>query len=92
MSSSIVGGDYPLSATITSEFAATRIRGRMMTAVFASQGWGQLSAGLVALVVTSAFKNQIIADPDNYAHYVDFCWRLLSASYFIPLHVRLKLD
>lgn len=51
-----------------------------MTAVFASQGWGQLSAGLVALIVTSAFKDQIIADPDNYAHYVDFCWRLLSAS------------
>jgi PHS family inorganic phosphate transporter-like MFS transporter len=26
-----IGGDYPLSAVITSEFAATRIRGRMMT-------------------------------------------------------------
>lgn len=26
-----IGGDYPLSATITSEFAATKIRGRMMT-------------------------------------------------------------
>jgi PHS family inorganic phosphate transporter-like MFS transporter len=36
-----IGGDYPLSAVITSEFAARRIRGRMMTAVFASQGWGQ---------------------------------------------------
>lgn len=33
-----IGGDYPLSACITSEFAAVRIRGRMMTAVFASQG------------------------------------------------------
>jgi MFS family permease len=36
-----VGGDYPLSAVIASEFAATKIRGRMMTAVFANQGWGQ---------------------------------------------------
>ncbi|KAJ7229664.1 phosphate transporter [Mycena haematopus] len=35
-----IGGDYPLSATISSEFASTRIRGRMMTAVFAAQGWG----------------------------------------------------
>jgi PHS family inorganic phosphate transporter-like MFS transporter len=60
------GGDYPLSATITSEFAATRIRGRMMTAVFASQGWGQLSAALVSLVVLSAFKKQILADPADY--------------------------
>lgn len=36
-----IGGDYPLSAIISSEFAATRSRGRLMTAVFASQGWGQ---------------------------------------------------
>jgi len=38
------GGDYPLSAVITSEFAPTRIRGRLMTAVFSCQGWGQLGA------------------------------------------------
>ena len=36
-----IGGDYPLSAVITSEFASTHIRGRLMTAVFANQGWGQ---------------------------------------------------
>jgi len=35
-----IGGDYPLSAVISSEFAATRSRGRLMTAVFANQGWG----------------------------------------------------
>jgi PHS family inorganic phosphate transporter-like MFS transporter len=33
-----IGGDYPLSAIITSEFAARRIRGRMMAAVFSAQG------------------------------------------------------
>ena len=38
-----IGGDYPLSAVISSEFASTRIRGRMMTAVFAAQGWGNFS-------------------------------------------------
>ena len=38
-----IGGDYPLSAVISSEFSSTRIRGRLMTAVFANQGWGQLS-------------------------------------------------
>ena len=38
-----IGGDYPLSAVISSEFASTKIRGRMMTAVFANQGWGQFS-------------------------------------------------
>ncbi len=39
-----VGGDYPLSAVITSEFASTRIRGRLMTAVFTAQGWGNFGA------------------------------------------------
>ena len=38
-----IGGDYPLSAIITSEFAPAKIRGRMMTVVFAAQGWGNLS-------------------------------------------------
>ena len=35
-----VGGDYPLSAVITSEFASTKTRGRLMTTVFTAQGWG----------------------------------------------------
>lgn len=38
------GAAYPLSAIIVSEFAPIRTRGRLMTAVFASQGWGQLGA------------------------------------------------
>src|SRR5277367_5715409 len=39
-----IGGDYPLSAVISSEFSSTRYRGRLMTAVFAAQGWGNFSA------------------------------------------------
>lgn len=41
-----IGGDYPLSAVISAEFASTRIRGRMMTSVFAAQGWGNFGAVL----------------------------------------------
>ena len=37
-----IGGDYPLSSVIPSEFASANIRGRMITAVGANQGWGQL--------------------------------------------------
>lgn len=39
-----IGGDYPLSSVIPSEFASTKMRGRMMVAVGANQGWGQLGA------------------------------------------------
>ncbi|KAG0007638.1 Inorganic phosphate transporter pho84, partial [Entomortierella chlamydospora] len=38
-----IGGDYPLSAVITSEFATTNRRGAMMAAVFAMQGFGYLT-------------------------------------------------
>ncbi|KAK0201497.1 phosphate transporter [Desarmillaria ectypa] len=79
-----VGGDYPLSAIISSEFASTRIRGRMMNAVFAFQGWGNFSAALVSLIVTSAYKNSILHDtPPNYNH-VDYMWRLLIGIGCVP--------
>ncbi|KAH8680991.1 major facilitator superfamily domain-containing protein [Xylariales sp. PMI_506] len=52
-----IGGDYPLSSVITSEFAPTRWRGAMMAAVFSMQGFGQLLAAVVALIVTAAFKD-----------------------------------
>ena len=33
-----IGGDYPMSAVFTAEFASTKYRGRMMAAVFSMQG------------------------------------------------------
>jgi PHS family inorganic phosphate transporter-like MFS transporter len=73
-----IGGDYPLSAVISSEFASTKIRGRMMTAVFANQGWGNFSAALVAFIITAGYKNAILAET-SVAHLdtVDYMWRLL---------------
>ena len=41
-----VGGDYPLSAVIASEFASKGSRGRLMTTVFTAQGWGNLGTQL----------------------------------------------
>lgn len=38
-----IGGDYPLSATITSEFAATRIRGRSASRLLKSPAHGPCS-------------------------------------------------
>jgi PHS family inorganic phosphate transporter-like MFS transporter len=79
-----IGGDYPLSAVISSEFAATRTRGRFMTAVFAFQGWGNLAAALVSLAVVHAFKNQIINDPFDDLKHVDYCWRILIGLGCVP--------
>ena len=51
-----IGGDYPLSAIITSEFANVRNRGAMMAAVFAMQGFGILAASIVSLIFTVIYK------------------------------------
>ena len=44
-----IGGDYPLSATIMSEYANKKTRGAFIAAVFAMQGVGILAGGFVAL-------------------------------------------
>ncbi|KAF3059172.1 major facilitator superfamily domain-containing protein [Trichoderma camerunense] len=54
-----IGGDYPLSSIITSEFASTKWRGAMMSAVFAMQGLGQFTAALIMLFVTLGFKGSL---------------------------------
>lgn len=72
-----IGGDYPLSAVISSEFAPTHLRGRLMTAVFAFQGWGNFTAALIALVITAAFKSAVLADDPNVLAHVDNMWRIL---------------
>ncbi|KAF9161078.1 Inorganic phosphate transporter pho84 [Mortierella sp. AD010] len=75
-----VGGDYPLSAVITSEFATTHRRGAMMAAVFAMQGFGYLTTGLVAILLLLGFQKKIEADP----RYLDYVWRCLIGLGCIP--------
>ncbi|CCK71410.1 phosphate transporter PHO84 KNAG_0G03530 [Huiozyma naganishii CBS 8797] len=56
-----IGGDYPLSSIITAEFSTTKWRGAIMAAVFANQAFGQIAAGIVALIVIAAYKSELIA-------------------------------
>jgi MFS family permease len=48
-----IGGDYPVSATIMSEYAGRRSRGRLVGLVFAMQGAGLVSGPLIAAVLLS---------------------------------------
>lgn len=80
-----IGGDYPLSAVISSEFAATKIRGRMMTAVFSAQGWGNFTAALVALIITAGYKHSILGITANkHIAAIDPMWRLLIGLGCVP--------
>ncbi|KAJ8656968.1 phosphate:H+ symporter [Lichtheimia ornata] len=75
-----IGGDYPLSSVITSEFATTKRRGAMMAAVFAMQGIGQVTAGIVGLIATAAYQNAIRADPTQ----LDYVWRIVIGVGAVP--------
>ncbi|XP_006356062.1 probable inorganic phosphate transporter 1-3 [Solanum tuberosum] len=52
-----IGGDYPLSATIMSEYANKKTRGAFIAAVFAMQGFGILFSGIVALITAAGFDH-----------------------------------
>ncbi|CAG8824602.1 24902_t:CDS:2, partial [Racocetra persica] len=76
-----IGGDYPLSAVITSEFATTKRRGAMMSAVFAMQGIGILVAAIVSTITIAAFHSTIT--PTDYSH-IDYCWRIVTGIGAVP--------
>lgn len=78
-----IGGDYPLSATIMSEYANQKTRGAFIAAVFAMQGMGIVVAGAVSMIVSKAFLAAFPA-PEFASDYVgsvqpqaDFVWRIV---------------
>ncbi|XP_057431717.1 low affinity inorganic phosphate transporter 1-like [Lotus japonicus] len=78
-----IGGDYPLSATIMSEYANKKTRGAFIASVFAMQGFGILAGGIVSLIVSAAFDHAFKAPPykdDPAASLVpeaDYVWRII---------------
>lgn len=90
-----IGGDYPLSSIITSEFATTKWRGAMMASVFAMQGIGQLVCAFIMLFVTLGFKEALeqstgIKDCDGWCEVaVDKMWRTLIGFGAVPACIAL---
>lgn len=96
-----IGGDYPLSATIMSEYANKKTRGAFIAAVFAMQGFGILAGGLIAIVISSVFRARFPApvyevDPAaSVPAQADYVWRIILMFGAIPAGVtyywRLKM-
>jgi MFS transporter, PHS family, inorganic phosphate transporter len=56
-----VGGDYPLSATIMSEYSNVRSRGRLVASVFAMQGFGLLAGAAASLAAVYLLPSAALA-------------------------------
>jgi len=78
-----IGGDYPLSATIMSEYANKKTRGAFIAAVFAMQGFGILTGGIFAIIISSIFQSRFDApayEVDALGSTVpqaDYVWRII---------------
>ena len=67
-----VGGEYPLSAAIMSEYSNQRNRGRLIASVFAMQGFGLLAGAAVSLVVVYSTSS------------LDLAWRVILGMGAVP--------
>lgn len=73
-----IGGDYPLSATIMSEFANRTTRGAFIAGVFSMQGFGILASSTVTMIVCSIFNRAYGENSDNNTpHDADLAWRII---------------
>ncbi|KAK4400292.1 Inorganic phosphate transporter 1-4 [Sesamum angolense] len=78
-----IGGDYPLSATIMSEYANKKTRGAFIAAVFAMQGFGILAGGIFAMIMSATFQVMFKApayeiDPiTSTVPEADYLWRII---------------
>ncbi|RAQ40898.1 inorganic phosphate transporter [Aspergillus flavus] len=88
-----VGADYPLSAVICSELAPTRIRGRMLAAVFLCQSLGEAAAAVVALIAVAGFRHSLPNDPEIRectgfcVRNLDSIWRLIVGLGAVPAFI-----
>lgn len=85
-----VGGDYPLSATIISEYGNKKNRGAFIAAVFTLQGFGILAGGAVAIFVSAVFNSKyhrpayIDNRAGSTAPQADHVWRIILMFGAIP--------
>ncbi|HEY4386253.1 MAG TPA: MFS transporter [Ktedonobacteraceae bacterium] len=67
-----IGGDYPLSATLMSEYANRKDRGKLITMVFSMQGLGLVLGPVIAIVL-------LISGLDH-----NLAWRIMLALGAVP--------
>ncbi|KAL2313827.1 putative metabolite transporter C2H8.02 [Schizosaccharomyces pombe] len=54
-----IGGDYPMSASITSEQSLINRRGALLAWIFSNQGWGTLAGCVATLIILACFEKPL---------------------------------
>ena len=91
-----IGGDYPNSSVLVSEFANVKWRGGMMAAMFSAQGLGAFSSAFASFICVTGFRNSLQSDSCdvNCRLALDKSWRIVYGLGIIPaviaLYFRLK--
>ncbi|KAH8101357.1 phosphate transporter [Phellopilus nigrolimitatus] len=87
-----VGGDYPMSASVSTDRAVLRKRGTMLSYIFANQGWGSFVGSIVTMVVLACYKHVM---QEGKTSRVDGVWRIIIGLSLVPafatLYQRLTL-
>ncbi|CAL1713811.1 unnamed protein product [Somion occarium] len=88
-----VGGDYPMSASVSTDRAHLRRRGVLLSYIFANQGWGSLVGSLATIIVLACYKS--VMSGGDHTSKLDGVWRIVVGLSLIPafgtLYQRLTL-
>ncbi|KAG8880262.1 hypothetical protein FRB97_000974 [Tulasnella sp. 331] len=77
-----IGGDYPMSASVSSDRTNLRKRGTMLSYIFANQGWGSLVGAIVFIVVLQCYHSAM--NDHREVSKVDGVWRILVGLSLVP--------
>ncbi|KAF9255564.1 MFS general substrate transporter [Marasmius fiardii PR-910] len=77
-----VGGDYPMSASVTSDRANLRKRGTMLAYIFSNQGWGSFVGSLATIIVLECYRH--VMNVEGKTSKVDGIWRIVVGISLIP--------
>ncbi|KAK7031294.1 hypothetical protein VNI00_013549 [Paramarasmius palmivorus] len=77
-----VGGDYPMSASVTSDRANLRKRGTLLAYIFSNQGWGSFLGSLITIIVLEAYKH--VMNTEGKTSKVDGVWRIIIGVSLVP--------
>ncbi|ESK86257.1 inorganic phosphate transporter [Moniliophthora roreri MCA 2997] len=77
-----VGGDYPMSASVTSDRANLRKRGTLLAYIFSNQGWGSFIGSLMTIIVLAAYKHTM--NTEGKTSKVDGVWRIIVGVSLVP--------